>query len=122
MRTIQCLDRTLDAKDSCTEGHSERVSSYAAQIAEGLRMSEEEIENVRTVTLLHDIGKIGVPDSALNKPGHLTDDEFDHVFIEIEKGAGSQFDHDIARTLLETLHASKFRSMRPDVANKANAS
>lgn len=93
MRTIQRLARTLDAKDPSTEGHSERVSAYAVQIARALGMSESEVENVRTVALLHDIGKIGVPDSVLNKPGRLTDEEFE--MMKQHTVAGSDIIKDI---------------------------
>ena len=77
MQTITAIAKTLDAKDPYTEGHAERVSVYSVQIAEKLGMSEEEIENIRLVALFHDIGKIGVPDSVLNKPGRLTNDEYE---------------------------------------------
>ena len=77
MQTITAIAKTLDAKDTYTEGHAERVSAYCEQIARKLGMSEEDVRNVRLVALFHDIGKVGVPDSVLNKPGRLTDDEFD---------------------------------------------
>ena len=93
MRTIQRLARTLDAKDSYTEGHSERVSAYAVQIAKGLGLPDAEIENIRMVALLHDIGKIGVPDSVLNKPGRLTSEEFD--VMKNHTVAGSEIIKDI---------------------------
>ena len=77
MQTIAAIANTLDAKDAYTEGHAERVSAYCEQIARKLGMPEEDVKNIRLVALFHDIGKIGVPDSVLNKPGRLTDDEFD---------------------------------------------
>ena len=77
VQTISAIANTLDAKDTYTEGHAERVAAYSVQIAQKLGMSEEEINNIRFVALLHDIGKVGVPDSVLNKPGRLTDQEFD---------------------------------------------
>lgn len=76
MQTITTIANALDAKDTYSEGHSRRVAVYSAQIAERLGMSEEEVHNIRVIALLHDIGKIGVPDSVLNKPGRLTDEEF----------------------------------------------
>lgn len=75
-QTITAIANALDAKDAYTEGHAERVSAYSAHIAEKLGMSEEEVRNIRFVALFHDIGKIGVPDSVLNKPGRLSDDEY----------------------------------------------
>ena len=76
VQTITTVANALDAKDSYSEGHSRRVAVYAAQIAESLGLSREDIRNIRIIALLHDIGKIGVPDSVLNKPGRLTDEEF----------------------------------------------
>ena len=77
VQTITTVANALDAKDSYSEGHSRRVAVYAAQIAEKLGFSKEDVRNVRIIALLHDIGKIGVPDSVLNKPGRLTDEEFE---------------------------------------------
>lgn len=76
MQTITLVVNALDAKDSYSEGHSRRVAAYSTMIAERLGLSAEEIENIHIVALLHDIGKIGVPDSVLKKPGKLTDEEF----------------------------------------------
>ena len=76
MQTIMTIANTIDAKDEYTKGHSQRVSEYSAALAEALGMSEEDVERIRYIALLHDIGKIGVPDAILNKPGRLTDTEF----------------------------------------------
>lgn len=76
-QTIETIANTIDAKDEYTQGHSRRVSNYAAQIAKEMGMDEEQISNIRFIALLHDIGKIGVPDSVLNKPGRLTDAEYE---------------------------------------------
>ena len=76
IQTITTVANALDAKDSYSEGHSRRVAIYASQIADKLGFSEDDAKNIRIIALLHDIGKIGVPDSVLNKPGRLTDDEF----------------------------------------------
>ena len=69
------LVHAVEAKDTYTRGHSERVSRYAAKLARFLGMSEQEVELVRTAGVLHDIGKIGVPDIILNKKGPLTAQE-----------------------------------------------
>ena len=74
--TIQTIANTIDAKDEYTTGHSRRVSDYSGSIAAELGYSEKEIADIKFIALLHDIGKIGVPDSVLNKPGKLTDDEY----------------------------------------------
>lgn len=74
--SIMSIANTIDAKDKYTSGHSVRVANCAVEIAKKLGWSESEIQNFRYVALLHDIGKIGVPDSVLNKPAKLTDEEF----------------------------------------------
>ncbi len=70
------LASALDARDSYTAGHSQRVSEYSCAIAEGLGLSAREVADIRIGALLHDIGKIGVSDSVLQKPGRLTAEEF----------------------------------------------
>lgn len=74
--TILAIARTVDAKDSNTSQHSTRVSEYSVMIAERLGYTEEEQETLRKAALLHDIGKIGIPDRVLNKAGRLTDEEY----------------------------------------------
>ena len=73
---VETLAVTIDAKDKYTNGHSFRVSWYAMALARSLGWSEEEIQELGREALLHDIGKIGVPDAVLNKPGRLTNVEF----------------------------------------------
>lgn len=77
LQTIETIANTIDAKDEYTKGHSRRVSDYSAIIAEEMGMDKDEIMKVRYIALLHDIGKIGVPDSVLNKPGKLTEYEYE---------------------------------------------
>lgn len=74
--TIRALASSMDAKDHYTQGHSERVSEYAEAIAQKMNLSFDEVEIIRTAALLHDIGKIGIPDTILNKPGRLNDEEY----------------------------------------------
>ncbi|MDD2373047.1 MAG: HD-GYP domain-containing protein [Syntrophomonadaceae bacterium] len=69
------LARTIDAKDRYTEGHTERVSQYAAFLGERLGMTDKQLENLRIGALIHDIGKIGIDQNVLNKPGKLTLEE-----------------------------------------------
>lgn len=76
LQSIMAIANTIDAKDAYTKGHSERVAEYSAVIAKEMGWSEEEVQLLYNIALLHDIGKIGIPDSILNKPGRLTDDEF----------------------------------------------
>lgn len=65
----------IDAKDSYTNGHSQRVAIYSRELAKRLGLSEEEQQNIYYIALLHDIGKIGIPDSVLKKKGSLTPEE-----------------------------------------------
>ncbi len=76
LQSITTIANTIDAKDEYTKGHSQRVADYSYALARELGMSEEECMDIRNIALLHDIGKIGVPDSILNKPGKLTEEEF----------------------------------------------
>jgi HD-GYP domain-containing protein (c-di-GMP phosphodiesterase class II) len=76
---IRGLVSALDARDKYTRGHSERVATTARDIASAMRLPEKEIEDIYISGLLHDIGKIGVPDHVLLKPGRLTDEEFDII-------------------------------------------
>ncbi len=76
MHSIMSIANTIDAKDKYTSGHSIRVAKCAVAIAKQLGWPEEEQQNLQYVALLHDIGKIGVPDAVLNKPSRLTEEEF----------------------------------------------
>jgi putative nucleotidyltransferase with HDIG domain len=79
VNTIQSLVSTLEAKDTYTEGHSWKVAMLAANIARKMGMDKDFVENVSLAGLLHDIGKIGVRDQVLNKPGPLSPEEYRHV-------------------------------------------
>ena len=85
-RTILSIARTVDAKDANTSQHSFRVSEYSVAIARELNLSEEKCENLRKMALLHDIGKIGIPDAILNKPGRLTDEEYEIMKSHVIQG------------------------------------
>jgi HD-GYP domain-containing protein (c-di-GMP phosphodiesterase class II) len=76
---IQALTAAIDAKDPYTEGHSQRVSEFSVAIAEELQLSAEFIHHLRIGAILHDVGKIGVSDAVLKKPGRLTDDEYSEM-------------------------------------------
>lgn len=76
LQSIMAIANTIDAKDAYTKGHSERVAEYSAVIAKEMGWEDEEVQLLYNIALLHDIGKIGIPDSILNKPGRLTDEEF----------------------------------------------
>jgi putative nucleotidyltransferase with HDIG domain len=72
IQSIWSLVRTLEAKDTYTKKHSENVTMYAVGIAEALNMSSRQIETIQRAAMLHDIGKIGIPDAILSKPARLT--------------------------------------------------
>ena len=76
IHTLSALTSAIDAKDSYTHGHSERVTQLSIELAREVSLSAEAIEEIRLAGTLHDIGKIGIPESILNKPGRLTDEEF----------------------------------------------
>jgi HD-GYP domain-containing protein (c-di-GMP phosphodiesterase class II) len=86
MGTLQALTGAIDAKDRYTCGHSERVSIVSWQLAEAAGMSVEDAERVRIAGLVHDVGKIGVPDAVLTKPGRLTEEEFGAIKLHPEIG------------------------------------
>lgn len=87
LQTITALAEAIDAKDPYTRGHSELVSRFGEALAARLGMSEEETDAVRIGGLLHDAGKIGIPERILLKPGRLDDDEFREMKRHPELGA-----------------------------------
>jgi len=87
INTITSLASAIDAKSPWTQGHSERVTKYAVEIAKEMGLKDQEIEQLRLSGLLHDVGKIGTYDIVLDKPGKLTDKEFEIVKKHPGKGA-----------------------------------
>src|SRR5580700_11687903 len=85
--SIRMLAAAIDEKDPYTRGHSGRVAKYSIIIAEYMGLDSEEIDRLRISALLHDVGKIGVDDRVLKKPGKLTDEEFDLMKQHPSKGA-----------------------------------
>ena len=79
LQMMQSLSTTIEAKDEYTRGHSRRVAQYASLVAKSLGWTDQEIENIKSCAYLHDIGKIGIPDQILNKPGKLTNEEFNLI-------------------------------------------
>lgn len=77
--TVEALRLAVDAKDTYTRGHSDRVSFYSVLIGKKLGLSEEEIDTLKDGGLFHDIGKIGIPDSILQKENELTPQEYDDI-------------------------------------------
>lgn len=80
-KIIRALVRTIDAKDRYTNGHSARVAEYSREIARRMNKSEKEQEDIYYAGLLHDVGKIRVPAAVINKPGKLTDEEYEKIKI-----------------------------------------
>ena len=93
---ISTLAASIDARDKITSGHSTRVRMYATLIAQEFNMSEKDIEIIQKAAALHDIGKIGIRDSVLQKEGKLTPEEYQHIQQHVE----------ITHNILEKIHMS----------------
>ena len=100
LSAIQAISSAIDAKDPVTSGHSERVATLGKQIAKWLGWPPEAVDEVYFAGILHDVGKIGVPDNVLNKPGKLDDEEFGAMKTHPEKGAGIMMHVDIPKGVL----------------------
>src|SRR6202521_487889 len=85
--TVTSLAFAIDAKDHYTQCHSQKVSAYAALIAQALGMSDAEVEEIRLGGVLHDIGKVGIPENILNKNGPLNPDEWETMKSHVKFGA-----------------------------------
>ena len=85
--TVTSLAYAIDAKDQYTQGHSQKVAAYAALLAEALGMSESEVDEIRLAAVLHDVGKVGIPEQILNKSGPLNPDEWDTMKTHVAFGA-----------------------------------
>jgi len=75
VETMQTLANFIDAKDEYTKGHSNRVSAYSVKLARRMHLEEDEVRNIGYIALMHDCGKMGIPDNILNKPGKLNEEE-----------------------------------------------
>src|SRR5215471_16353705 len=104
LATIEALALAIDAKDQTAQSHIRRVQVYAAGLARALGMSDNEIRGVKTAALLHDIGKLAVPEHILSKPGPLTQEEFQKIRIHPQVGAeiisGVPFPYPVAPLIL----------------------
>ena len=87
LQMVQSLANAIDAKDSYTNGHSTRVAKYSVMIAEKMGYSGEQLERLQYAALLHDIGKIGIPEAIINKPAKLTDEEYAVIKTHPQIGA-----------------------------------
>lgn len=84
---VEALADAIDAKDAYTNGHSGRVALYSREIAHRIGYSNQRERQIYMMGLLHDIGKIGIPDAIINKPARLTDEEYDVIKTHTVKGA-----------------------------------
>ncbi|MDY0236152.1 MAG: HD-GYP domain-containing protein [Gudongella sp.] len=87
LSTIQALNKTVEAKDPYTSGHANRVGEYAVDLAKAYDLPFKSIENIKTAAILHDIGKIGINDSILNKATRLTAEEYHEIMKHPSIGA-----------------------------------
>jgi diguanylate cyclase (GGDEF)-like protein/putative nucleotidyltransferase with HDIG domain len=87
LRTIESLALAIEAKDHTSHQHLQRVRVFAVAVAKELGFSEDEIEALRAAALLHDIGKLAIPEHIINKPGRLTPEEFEKMKIHTQVGA-----------------------------------
>lgn len=108
---IKALVKTIDAKDPYTNGHSIRVAEYSKLLAEQVYTDPDTIHNIYDIALLHDIGKIGIPDSIINKPGKLTKEEYD--VIKGHTLTGAQILSEIT-AVPELIYGAKYHHERYD--------
>lgn len=99
LEAISTIANIIDAKDEYTKGHSQRVAEYAVELARRLGYSEDALHNVHFIALLHDIGKIGIPDSVLKKASELSDEEYEIMKQHVD--IGNRILHD--STVIENL-------------------
>ncbi len=86
LHVVEALAAAIDAKDSYTNGHSGRVAVYSREIARRLGYSEKQMKDLYMTALLHDVGKIGIPDAIINKPGKLSETEMDQIRAHTKMG------------------------------------
>jgi HD-GYP domain-containing protein (c-di-GMP phosphodiesterase class II) len=100
--TVQALIKTMEARDYITEGHAVRLQDYAHKLATAVGLSEDRLTDLQLLARFHDLGKVGIPDSILHKPGPLTDAEFDEMRRHCEIG------HRIALSLVDLAPVADF--------------
>jgi diguanylate cyclase (GGDEF)-like protein/putative nucleotidyltransferase with HDIG domain len=104
LRTIEALALAIESKDETTHEHLQRVQVYALEIGRDLGMTDEDLEALRAAAILHDIGKLAVPEHIISKPGKLTPEEFDKMKIHPVVGAEIlervQFPYDVSPIVL----------------------
>ena len=114
---IESFAKVIDIKDSYTQGHSSRVAKYTRMLAEELGYDEETVEQYYNIALMHDIGKIAIPDEVLNKPGKLTEEEYNLIKSHTERG------YEVLRSISlmpEIVVGAEAHHERPDGAGYPN--
>lgn len=111
LHVVESLADAIDAKDRYTKGHSGRVASYSKEIAARYGYDDKQQEKIFMMGLLHDVGKIGVPNDVINKPGRLTDEEFEK--IKMHPGIGERILSNI-KEMPELAAGAKFHHERYD--------
>ncbi len=109
--SIATIASMIEAKDSYTRGHSVRVAEYSAMLARALGWADEEVQNLKYIALLHDIGKVAIPDHVLNKPGKLTEAEYN--IVKSHTTIGSEILKDI-ETIIDVDAGAKYHHERYD--------
>lgn len=109
LRTISTLTAAIEAKDKYTEGHSKRVVQYSAAIAAQMGLRNARIENIRVAAALHDIGKIGIDDKILRKPGKLDPDEWEQIKLHPEIGVKILEEVNMPGAVKEMIHYHHIR-------------
>jgi diguanylate cyclase (GGDEF)-like protein/PAS domain S-box-containing protein len=99
---VQALIKTMEARDYITEGHAGRLQDYAHKLATAVGLSEDRLTDLQLLARFHDLGKVGIPDSILHKPGPLTDAEFEEMKRHCEIG------HRIALSLMDLAPVAEF--------------
>ncbi len=111
IETIHALNEALCVRDAYTGGHTSRVEKYSLQIAKACGYSKRAMEQLKTAAFLHDIGKIGIPDSILNKQGRLTNEEYE--IIKSHSAMGAQILSNVD-SLKKVANIVKYHHERPD--------
>jgi putative nucleotidyltransferase with HDIG domain len=126
VRTIEALALAIEAKDQTTHKHLQRVRVFAVAVAQQLGLSEDEIEALRAAALLHDIGKLAVPEHILSKPGPLTPEEFQKVRIHPQVGAeviaGVPFPYPVARSCARIMRSGMEPAILTDLSTRRSPS
>src|SRR6266849_1027273 len=116
LATVEALALAIDAKDQTAQSHIRRVQVYATGLARAAGLGDADIQGVKTAALLHDIGKLAVPEHILSKPGPLTQEEFQKIRLHPQVGAeiiaAVAFPYPVAPLILSTTNGGTARGIR----------